>query len=68
MNIAAAVRCFKCLQPVSVHDVDLDGVCVHCNELKARVGLDDDGHVLGGDAGVHLDERAGEILANCDEY
>ncbi len=68
MNTSGQVHCFKCLQPVAVHEVDLDGICTHCNELKSRVGLDNDGQVLGGDAGVHLDEKAGELLSNCDEY
>lgn len=68
MNTAGMVHCFRCLQPVLIHQVDLDGICDRCNELKARVGVDDEGQELGADAGVHLGPSAGEILAGCDEY
>lgn len=63
MNPASNVHCFNCLQPVSIHQVDLDGICDHCNELRARVGLDNEGQPLGADAGVHLGEIGG-----CEEY
>lgn len=80
MNTAGTVHCFNCLQPVLVDEVDVDGVCAHCNELKTRTGLDNEGQPLGADAGIHveglrhysplLDERSfdgGDTLASCDE-
>lgn len=68
MNVTTAI-CAGCLTRVDADELENeDRKCEVCREHKARTGLDNDGQPLGADAGVHLDERAGEILANCDEY